>query len=103
MAAIHDLPEAIRGDIPITDLYEEIMETKKIKEMNAREPICATLDKEFGLCLFKQINEYEENECFEAKIVRRLIKLKRFCSIVKTLWKLGFKRKKKWFSKINLC
>jgi hypothetical protein len=52
--------------------------------MNAMEPICATLDKEFGLSLFEQYNEYEENECYEAKFIRRLLKLKRFSSILKT-------------------
>jgi len=78
MAAIHDLPEAITGDIPLTDQTEKIKENKKIREMNAMEKICETLGDDLGISLFDLYREYEENLCYEAKFVRALDKIEAF-------------------------
>lgn len=78
MAAIHDLPEAICGDIPLTDQTEQIKEAKKINEMNAMECICAALETKENLKLLELYKEYEANECYEAKFVRALDKIEAF-------------------------
>jgi len=78
MAAIHDLPEAICGDIPLTQQTDKIKQIKKENEMNAMDRICATLDETLGKSLFELYKEYERNECYEARFVRALDKIEAF-------------------------
>ncbi len=78
MAALHDLPESITGDIPLTEQTDRIKEIKKKNEMNAMETICSVLGKELGVSFFDLYKEYEENKSYEAKFVRALDKIEAF-------------------------
>ncbi len=74
MALVHDLPEAIAGDVFALDVTAK--KGKHERELNAMKEICTKLEnKNIGNELFSLWNEYEEAATAEARFVKLLDKL----------------------------
>lgn len=78
MAAIHDLAEALTGDIPLVDQTKDSRELKIIREMKAMEEMLAILDSETQKNFFDIYNEYEAQKSYESKFVKALDKIEAF-------------------------
>lgn len=74
MAVIHDLPEAITGDIPTLG-DSDIHKDKYENECRAMSQIRDTLNNTLGKEWFDLWQEYEKRESYEAKFVNALDKL----------------------------
>lgn len=78
-AIIHDLPEAIVGDIPIFECQTIASKEKKLQlEHHAMQQIKTLLNDPAGEQLYALWIEYEEQQTYESKIVKALDKLEAF-------------------------
>lgn len=76
MAIIHDLAEAITGDIPIFESHHnEIKQQKILAEQAAIREMQTILNNEANKDLFALWHEYEEKQSAEAKFVNALDKI----------------------------
>lgn len=77
MAIIHDIAEVITDDIPYFLAREgsEEKKTKQKKEKSAIESIKKNLDNDFGDELEEVWREYEQNDTYEAKVVKAIDKI----------------------------
>lgn len=77
MAIIHDLAEAVVGDIHILDLLNnnELMNKKFESEFNVFTYFKTHLGGEIGSEIFSIWEEFEKNESYEAKTLNALDKL----------------------------
>lgn len=77
IALIHDLPEAITGDIPYADVYNGhiLKENKHKDEIQAMNKIVRTLPDKIGNDIFELWEEYENAETREALFIKALDKL----------------------------
>jgi putative hydrolase of HD superfamily len=76
LALIHDLAEAETGDIPVFENQQQ--DRKLAKYYNEQRAILhmkSMLDDEVGQQIYELWEEYERQECYEAKFVRALDKL----------------------------
>jgi putative hydrolases of HD superfamily len=74
LIALHDIAEAITGDIPYFDESSR-KDTKLADEAEAMEKMCSTLPAASGELLLRLWREYEDCETLEAKFARALDKL----------------------------
>jgi putative hydrolase of HD superfamily len=76
MALLHDLAEAETGDTPVFEnQQQDRKQAKYYNEQRAILHIKSTLNEEVGLQIYELWEEYERQECYEAKFVRALDKL----------------------------
>jgi putative hydrolase of HD superfamily len=76
MIIIHDIIEALVGDIPIFEQFDPAVKLKKIEmETGAIEQIRRTLDNETGEKFHSLWHEFENKESNEAKVANALDKL----------------------------
>jgi putative hydrolase of HD superfamily len=76
MAVIHDLAEAITGDIPIFESHDnQIKQQKILAEQAAMQEMRAILNNDMGEELFMLWQEYENKQSAEAKFVNALDKI----------------------------
>ena len=77
MITIHDIIEAIAGDVPAFDTLtsQNTVESKSQKEMAAMIEIRDSLPAEIGEHLFILWHEFEAKQTFEAKVANALDKL----------------------------
>ncbi|WP_096156896.1 MULTISPECIES: HD domain-containing protein [Bacillus] len=77
MISIHDIIEAIAGDVPAFDTLtsQSTVESKRQKELAAIIEIRDSLPSEVGEHLFMLWHEFEEKQTFEAKVANALDKL----------------------------
>ncbi|WP_188692817.1 HD domain-containing protein [Pullulanibacillus camelliae] len=77
MSIIHDLVEAIAGDIPAFDTQQNqgLKEKKTHRELAAIETIRSTLPTELGQALYDSWIEFEEKATYEAKVAQAIDKL----------------------------
>lgn len=76
LALIHDLAEAETGDIPVFENQQQDRKLAKYyNEQRAMLHIKSMLDEEVGQQIYELWEEYERQECYEAKFVRALDKL----------------------------
>jgi putative hydrolase of HD superfamily len=76
LALLHDLAEAETGDIPVFENQQQ--DRKQVKydnEQRAMLHIKSMLNDEVGQHIYELWEEYERQECYEAKFVRALDKL----------------------------
>lgn len=83
MAIIHDLPEALVGDLPLTkQRSEEIKSEKKLRKIEAMHSILEMLgeaEDPSKQSYFQALyDEYEAQESYEAKVVKAIDKLEAF-------------------------
>lgn len=74
LALIHDLAEAVTGDLPIF-ANDALKETKQIAEYKAMHAICYKMPEAIGDEIFDLWEEYEARESYESKVVSALDKL----------------------------
>src|SRR5579883_2780808 len=73
LALLHDLAEAETGDIPVFENQQQDRKQAKYdNEQRAMLHIKSILDDEVGQCIYELWEEYERQECYEAKFVRAL-------------------------------
>lgn len=75
MTVIHDLAEAVTGDLPIFVDDERTKSNKTAAEYKAMQAICYKMPEEIGDELFSLWEEYELRESREACVVSALDKL----------------------------
>lgn len=77
MAIVHDLAEAITGDIDALDIYDGKVskEEKEKMEIVAMDELKNTLSDNLGLDIYDLWHEYENGETREAKFVKALDKI----------------------------
>lgn len=78
MAAIHDLPEAITGDIPVTVQDKNVKAKKDLLERQAFLDMTSSLPKETKESMRNLYESYEAQDTYEAKFVKALDKLEAF-------------------------
>jgi putative hydrolase of HD superfamily len=76
LALLHDLAEAETGDIPVFEnQQQDRKQAKYYNEQRAMLHIKSMLNNEVGRQIYELWEEYERQECYEAKFVRALDKL----------------------------
>jgi putative hydrolase of HD superfamily len=76
LALLHDLAEAETGDIPVFENQQQDRKQAKYdNEQRAMLHIKSMLNDEVGQQIYELWEEYERQECYEAKFVRALDKL----------------------------
>jgi putative hydrolase of HD superfamily len=77
MIIVHDLPEALTGDVPLAQELKDssIQSMKYQQELKAMEKIREMLGEKDGKELFDLWIEYEEQKTIESKFVRSLDRL----------------------------
>ena len=77
MITVHDIIEAIAGDVPAFDtlISQNTVESKRQKELAAIMEIRDSLPTNIGEHLFTLWHEFEDNLTFEAKVANALDKL----------------------------
>src|SRR5206468_2698482 len=76
LALLHDLAEAETGDIPVFENQQrDRKQAKYYNEQRAILHIKSMLNDEVGQQIYELWEEYERQECYEAKFVRALDKL----------------------------
>ncbi len=76
LALLHDLAEAEAGDIPVFEnQHQDRKQAKYYHEQQAMLHIKSVLDSPVGQEIYELWEEYERQECYEAKFVRALDKL----------------------------
>jgi putative hydrolase of HD superfamily len=77
MAIVHDIVEIITGDVPYFLAREgsDAKIAKKKEEEIAMQKMKTNLDKVFGNEIYDLWKEYEENQTYEAKVVKALDKI----------------------------
>lgn len=79
MAIIHDLAEAIEGDIPCFDCHTHKDKKEKFaRELSAMQSIQRLLDDPHGNELHSLWLEYENQQSYESRYIRALDKLEAF-------------------------
>jgi len=78
MAVIHDLPEAIAGDVPVTQQDQNRKRLKELAELEAMKQIKALLNDDSGDEIFALWMEFEEQVTYESKFIKALDKLEAF-------------------------
>ena len=73
LAVVHDLGEAISGDIPATE--QSAVDGKSASELEAMRSLCACLPEDIRNELLDLWNEYEAGQTPEARIIKGLDKL----------------------------
>jgi putative hydrolase of HD superfamily len=86
LAIIHDLPEAITGDIDAIKVADNIVskEQKQILEKDAILKLSAILPDQLGKRTFNLWNEYEEVKTAEARFIKALDKLETTFQMART-------------------
>lgn len=74
LALVHDLAEAVTGDLPLF-VDGEIKVKKQQAEYKAMQAICYKMPEAIGDEIFELWEEYEARETYEAKVVSALDKL----------------------------
>ncbi|NGX37731.1 MAG: 5'-deoxynucleotidase YfbR [Chlamydiae bacterium] len=77
LSIIHDLPEALTGDIPFSKIVKDpgLLETKKSKEIGAIKSIADILPNALGKEIFDLWINYEKKTSIEASVVYALDKI----------------------------
>ncbi|EAS07776.1 hydrolase (HAD superfamily) (macronuclear) [Tetrahymena thermophila SB210] len=78
MASIHDLPEALCGDIPIINQDKNVKKQKDILEHQALIKMTESLDEDIKNKLRNAYDEYEAQQTVESKYVKALDKIEAF-------------------------
>ncbi|MCL4406093.1 MAG: HD domain-containing protein [Patescibacteria group bacterium] len=86
LAIVHDLPEAITGDIDAVKVADNIIskEQKQTLEKNAISKLSAILPDQLGKINFSLWSEYEEAKTAEARFIKALDKLETTFQMART-------------------
>lgn len=84
IALVHDLAEALTGDIDARDIKNQKVTKaeKQEREMAAMEKICGTLPAERGEEIYNLWEEYQQKETKEAKFINALDKIETLTHVV---------------------